>query len=98
MIEEELLKKIKALRKQQGLSLRDFGACLGVSGQYVSMIERGKAPLKMDDYFKICEVLNISPVKLLIENNQECETLVEKICALSERDFKLVVTMIEFMQ
>lgn len=97
MIEEELLKKIKALRKQQGLSLRDFGTCLGVSGQYVSMIERGKAPLKMDDYFKICEVLNISPAKLLIEDNQECETLVEKIYALSERDFRLVATMVELM-
>ena len=98
MIEEELLKKIKALRKQQGISLRDFGAYLGVSGQYVSMIERGKAPLKMDDYFKICELFNISPAKLLREDKKECETLVEKICALSERDFKLVVTMIEFMQ
>ena len=52
---------------------------------------------KMDDYFKICEVLNISPVKLLIEDNQECETLVEKIYALSERDFRLVATMVELM-
>ena len=100
MVYVSLLQKIKEIRKRQGLSLQDLGEKLGVSGQYVSMIERGKAPLKMDDYFQICKILGVSAAKLLIdeEGKKASETLAEKIYALSERDFKLLTTMIELLQ
>ena len=67
-----LLQKIKELRRQQGFSLQDFGQMLGVSGQYVSMIERGKAPLKMDDYLLICKMLGVSPADVNGRRREKC--------------------------
>ena len=100
MTNEELLRRIREERQKQGISLRDLGKLLGVSGQYISMIERGKAPLKMEDFFKICEAFHISFVEILIEEADKiaCKTLAEKIYALSERDIKILTNMIEMMQ
>ena len=83
MTNEEVLKRIREERRQRGISLRTLGELLGVSGQYVSMVERGKAPLKMEDYLKICEIFDISVIKILMQEaeKEECTTLVEKnIC------------------
>ena len=100
MTNEEVLKRIREERRQRGISLRTLGELLGVSGQYVSMVERGKAPLKMEDYLKICEIFDISVIKILMQEaeKEECTTLVEKIYALSERDVKILTNMIELMQ
>ena len=100
MMYVSLLQKIKELRRQQGFSLRDFGQMLGVSGQYVSMIERGKAPLKMDDYLLICKMLGVSPAKMLMDEEEKnvCKTLAEKIYALSEKDYAVITSMIELMR
>ena len=100
MTNEEVLKRIREERRQRGISLRTLGELLGASGQYVSMVERGKAPLKMEDYLKICEIFDISVIKILMQEaeKEECTTLVEKIYALSERDVKILTNMIELMQ
>ena len=100
MTNEEVLKRIREERRQRGISLRTLGELLGVSGQYVSMVERGKAPLKMEDYLKICEIFDISGIKILMQEaeKEECTTLAEKIYALSERDVKILTNMIELMQ
>ena len=100
MTNEEVLKRIREERRQRGISLRTLGELLGVSGQYVSMVERGKAPLKVEDYLKICEIFDISVIKILMQEaeKEECTTLVEKIYALSERDVKILMNMIELMQ
>lgn len=80
--------------------MRALAEKLGVTGQYVSMIERGKTSLKMKEYLKICQALNVSPIKILIsdENKKKAETLVEKIYSLSERDFDILVNILELMQ
>lgn len=100
MTNEELLRRIREERQKQGISLRDLGKLLGVSGQYISMIERGKAPLKMEDYLRICEFFDISVIKILMQEAEKegCATLAEKIYALSERDAKILTNMIEMMQ
>ena len=100
MTSEILLKQIRQERRRQRISLRDMGRKLGVSGQYISMIERGLAPLKIDDYFKICQFLQISPSLMLVEEEQrkERKTLAEKVDALSERDFQIIMNVIEMMQ
>lgn len=38
--------KLRALRKEKGLSVHKVGRQLGVSGNYVSEIERGKSSLR----------------------------------------------------
>ena len=71
MTNEEVLKRIREERRQRGISLRTLGELLGVSGQYVSMVERGKAPLKMEDYLKICEIFDISVIKILMQEAEK---------------------------
>lgn len=89
---EELLKKIKCLRKQRKLSAKEMGDALGVSMQTYFAIESGRKALKMEDYFKICKALNISP-RLWIEDGEhkiECQRLAEEIENLPNREFLLL--------
>lgn len=97
---EIVLKRIREERKRQRISLQTLAKKLGVTGQYVSMMERGITSLKMEDYLKICQALNVNPIKILIcdENKKKAETLAEKIYSLSERDFDILVNIIELMQ
>ena len=48
---EQLLKKLKKIRLQKSISLRSLGEKLGVSGQYLSMIERGESSFKGKRFF-----------------------------------------------
>ena len=100
MTNEEIVRRIREERKKQGVSLRDLGKMLGMSGQYLSMIERGASPLKMEDFFKICQALERNPIIMIREKEDitVCETLAEKICALSNRDFQILTNIIDLMQ
>ena len=46
MTTEIVLKRIREERIRKGISLRVMAEMLSVSGQYLSMIERGMSPLK----------------------------------------------------
>ena len=100
MTSESVLKRIREERIKQGISLRALGEQLGVSGQYLSMMERGITPLKMDDYLKICQILKVSPATILAREGdiKKREILAGKICALSERDFSIIRNIIQLMQ
>lgn len=67
---ELFLKELISARKSKGITLQKMGQALGISGQYVGYIEKGKSPLKIKDYFTMCEVLGISPAKLLYTKNE----------------------------
>lgn len=97
---ESVLKRIREERIKQGISLRALGEQLGVSGQYLSMMERGITPLKMEDYLKICQILKVSPATILAQERdiEKREILAGKIYALSERDFSIVRSIIQLMQ
>ena len=100
MTTELVLKRIREERISRGISLRVMAKKLGVSAPYLSMIERGESPLKMDDYFKICKILEIKPSKILTkrEDREARESLAEKIYDLSDRDFSILKNMVEFMK
>ena len=100
MTSADVVERIRKERKKKGMSLRAFGEILEVSGQYVSMIERGKAPLRMEDYFKICNALEISPIKLFIQEERKNNVmeLEEKLYTLSERDFHIFIKIMELMK
>ena len=97
---EELLKRIREARKRKGISLRKMGEALGVSGQQISFFETGHTPLKMKDYFSICEVLKISPRELLDGTvpKGEYRNVIEKLYNLSERDFRIIKDLIVLME
>ncbi|MBR1974664.1 MAG: helix-turn-helix transcriptional regulator [Clostridia bacterium] len=94
------LQELRKTRKRKGISLREVGNAIGITGQQVSVIERGITELKMKDYFLICDVLKISPRELIDGDipRGEYQTVVEKLRNLNERDFRIIRDLIMLME
>ncbi|MFI3255407.1 MAG: helix-turn-helix transcriptional regulator [Eubacteriales bacterium] len=61
MFEEYFSKRVFALRSEKGISARDMSLSLGMSENYINQIENGRALPSMQNFFYICEFLEISP-------------------------------------
>jgi transcriptional regulator with XRE-family HTH domain len=59
---------VKLYRTQRNLPQKDLAEQLGVSVNYVSLIESGKRYPSLKVIFKIAEILNVSPGDLLEED------------------------------
>ena len=96
---EDLLRELKEIRIQKGISLQEMGRRLGITGQQVYAIEMGKTALKMPTYFAMCEVLTISPRELMRGDIAigDSRSLLKSIECLSERDFLIVRDLIILM-
>ena len=93
------LKKSKNLRKMKGISMREMGEALGVTRGQIGNLENGSSALKVEDYFKICKVLEISPCTLLSNNEQrEAEYVFGRLSLLDDRDFRIVKDLIMLME
>ena len=93
------LKRLKNARKAKGLTMKELGDALGVTRGQICNIENGSSALKVDQYFKICDVLKISPRTLLINGEQkETEYVFEKLSCLDERDFRVIKDLIMLME
>lgn len=55
-----LLKWLKDARCEQGLSMRDLGAMLGLPHSFVGKIETGERRLDVYEYVQYCKVLKLS--------------------------------------
>ena len=62
-----LLRELQKVRKEKRISLRKLGAELGISAQALSLIERGKLPLKLREYCRICESIGVAPSALILK-------------------------------
>lgn len=61
----KFLENFKKVRMEKGFSLSDFAKAIKKTKQYVYLVEKGRTPLKMEDYFLICDLLKISPNDLM---------------------------------
>lgn len=61
----ELHENLSALRKAKGLSQEDMAEKLGVSRQAISKWENGLTSPEMANIAKLCEILEVTPNKLL---------------------------------
>lgn len=57
--------KIKYLRKEHGLSQEKLAEKLGVSRNYVGMIERAEVNIPLLTFYKIAKILEVEPEALL---------------------------------
>jgi transcriptional regulator with XRE-family HTH domain len=57
LIEEQAGKRIQKIREKMQLSKAQFGKRIGVTGQHIGMIERGKQGLSINLIVKICNAL-----------------------------------------
>ncbi|MRG56413.1 helix-turn-helix domain-containing protein [Phyllobacterium sp. SYP-B3895] len=66
-IEQELGRKLKALRVAAGISQSGLGAALGVSRTQIQKYERGETRLAVSTLIAICNVLRRDPMVFLAE-------------------------------
>jgi len=52
--------KIKELRKEKGLSLRDVEKSIGIDRNMICLIENNKRNLTVENLLKICRFFNVS--------------------------------------
>lgn len=92
------LKRLKEMRKSKGISMREMGEILGLTKGQIWNIENGVTALRVQDYLKICEILDVSPSALLLESSQtDTEQILQSLPLLSQRDCRIVKDLIAFM-
>lgn len=64
---EKFGEKLRALREQQGLSLRQLGNLLGVTKIHVWNLEKGKKVPNVAMVLKIAKVFNVTPNDLILD-------------------------------
>ena len=67
-IEQELGRKLKALRVAAGISQSGLGAALGVSRTQIQKYERGETRLAVSTLIAICKILRRDPMEFLAEH------------------------------
>ena len=75
-------KRVKRLRKEQGIKQTELADSLGISYQYMSMIETGKRQLSLSLLVDLANRLGA---------NQDMQDILED-CTPEERDFILAMT------
>ena len=56
-----LIKWLKAVRNEQGLSVRDLGKLIDEPHQFVVKVETCERKLNVYEYVQYCEALNVEP-------------------------------------
>ena len=93
------LSKLRESRKKAGVSVEELANLLNIKWRQYYMIEAGKSPLKMEDYFLLCERFGVSLTYFLTEKEQtdKEEVLQEKFEKLSAHDARIVRALITLM-
>ena len=70
-MKEEIGKRIKNIREEMNMSKESFAKLLGISGQYLGIVERGKSYLSIEKLKILCDITNLSADYILFgkDNN-----------------------------
>lgn len=89
--------RIKELREYLGMSRAAFGENLGISGDVVNNLERGRVEIKEDRIKLICSVFNVDEnwlrygkgeMKKPLTHNQEIGAFANEVMKLPDQKFK----------
>lgn len=64
-INTEVVSRLRALRKSEGLSQKDLAELLGETQAYVSRIERRERRLDVAEFLLWCKALSVDPSLML---------------------------------
>lgn len=59
-MKEEIGKRIKQIREDMGMTKEKFAKLLGISGQYLGVVEHGKSYLSIEKLKILCDLTNLS--------------------------------------
>lgn len=71
---EPIGERIQQVRRKRNLTLRQFGAAIGISGQHLGLVEKGMRGLSAGTIVKICTAMDISADYLLFGTSDAAET------------------------
>lgn len=94
MFWENVGKRISKLRNERNLSQMEFGNILGISGQYVGRIERGKINISAKLIVKICNTTSVSADYLLFGIIEPAH-IAEALSGLNKEQIKIVLEIIK---
>lgn len=89
---EKLPNRVRAMRKQAGMTLVEVGEALGLTHTHISNIERGVRKLDLDTMEKLARVLRCSVADFLTEdhfpyrNSPLQQVVVDNMAQMDERD------------
>ena len=77
-ITKETLRRLRAIRKEKGLSSDKLGELVGLSGSAIRNIEAGRRKIKLETLEKIAQALGVSVSELLTSPKEKKNIEVEK--------------------
>lgn len=78
-MKEEIGKRIKEIRENMNLTKESFAKLLGISGQYLGIVERGKSYLSIEKLKKLCDLTGLSADYILFGKDSSKENTTKEI-------------------
>lgn len=72
-------KRIEAIRKERGLTKDAFAKDLGITAQYLGLVERGQNALAYDKLERLCKLTGLPADYILFGNEVQLEEKVKKL-------------------
>ena len=96
MLKEEIGLRIKKLREERHLTKEAFAKKLGVSGQYLGIIERGQNCLSIEKLKKLCDFTNQSSDYILFGKEYQFDSTVkDTLSNFSDEDIRIYCEALE---
>ena len=96
MLKKEIGLRIKYIRETMGYTKENLAKMLGVSGQYLGMVEHGKGCLSIDKIGKLCQITNLSADYILFGKDYSLPASAQK--ALDEYSEEQIISGCETLE
>lgn len=90
--------RIAQLRIKKGISAKRMSHFLGRNDTYINNIESGKSLPSLNNLFKICDFLNVTPLQFFDSEAQDPEKmneLIKTIKALNDHQLNLILELMK---
>lgn len=96
MLKEEIGLRIKNIRLNMNITKQKMANMLGISGQYLGMIERGEGTLSVDKLKILCDITGLSADYILFgKDSSSTLKLSKKLADYSDEEIKLGCATLE---
>lgn len=96
MLRKEIGLRIKNIRLNMNMTKQKMADLLGISGQYLGMIERGEGTLSVDKLKILCDMTGLSAVYILFGKDfNSTLNLSKKLSGYSDEEIKLGCATLE---
>lgn len=90
--------RLSTLREQKKVSARDMSLSLGLSEGYINHIENEGSMPSMENFYYICEYLDVSPKDFLDDGTKAPELLAELIAEGKKLDRATLKNLLSFIK